>query len=105
MASKKVSINIDKRAKIEYPTASIAANIVPAMRTPDSSFPLRVSVLATELDENGKIIGAPINPQGAIDRSSLEGQLKEFPEHDQFTSFAIAIDEIQSERVFFSSIF
>ena len=55
MASKKVSINIDKKAKIEYPTASIAANIVPAMRTPDGSFPLRVSVLATELDANGNL--------------------------------------------------
>ena len=54
-----VKINVDKKARIEYPRATIAANIVPAMRTPDSSFPLRVSVLKTETNEDGTLALVP----------------------------------------------
>ena len=57
--TKTVKINVDKKARIEYPRATIAANIVPAMRTPDASFPLRVSVLKTETSEDGALALVP----------------------------------------------
>lgn len=51
MAKKTVKISVDTKARIEYPRATVAANIVPAMRTPDNSFPLAVHVV--QQDENG----------------------------------------------------
>lgn len=79
MATKKVKLSVDRTLRIEYPRPTISANIVPAMRTPDASFPLRVSVLAVEKDDDGQAVvvfedGVPTTVKTLIERVKPEGK-------------------------------
>lgn len=62
----KVKINVKKGAKIEYLAPTVGQNIVPAMRTPDDSFPLVVEVLKTELDDSGQVTLATDDKTGGL---------------------------------------